>query len=98
MSKIASKGYRLATGIPLHTYTSMVRVWRREALEACKPRRRGFSGVTETLLLALMQGRRVEEWPATMRRRRRGQSKMRVLRVGLEHLSLMAWATRMRRR
>jgi len=98
ISRIASRGYRLATGLPLHTYTSMVRVWRREALEACKPRRRGFAGVTESLLLALIQGRRVEEWPASMCRRRRGQSKMRVIRVGLEHLGLMVWATRVRRR
>ncbi len=73
----------------LYTYTSMVRAYRRETLEACMPRRGGFLGVTEVLLRAIRDGHTVVEVPAVMRRRRAGQSKMRVLSVGLGHLGMM---------
>ena len=67
-------------------------MYRRAVLDACPPSEPGFLGVTEVLLCALRRGYRVAEVPATLRRRRLGQSKMRVLRVGLGHLGLM-WRT-----
>jgi hypothetical protein len=87
---VASRGYRLLTRSPIHTYTCMVRVYRRAVLEACRPRNAGFLGVTEVLLAALQRGYRVAEVPATLSRRRQGQSKMRVLAVGLGHLVAFA--------
>lgn len=90
LSRLASRAYRVTTGAPLHTFTCMVRVQRREVLARCRPRRGGFVGVTEALLRALRAGFVVVERPAVLRRRRAGQSKMRVLRVGLSHLGLMA--------
>ncbi len=89
LSRLASRGYRLTTGAPLHTFTCMVRVYRRAVLEACVPARGGFLGVTEVLLAAIRRGHRVVEVPAVLRRRRAGQSKMRLLRVGFGHLRLM---------
>ena len=64
----------------------MVRVYRRAVLEVCPPHNPGFLGVTEVLLAALQRNYRITEVPATLSRRRRGQSKMRVLTVGLSHL------------
>jgi dolichol-phosphate mannosyltransferase len=100
LSRLASRGHRLTSGARLHTFTSMVRVYRREVLERCWPQRGGFVGVTEVLLRALRAGCRVVEVPAVLRRRRAGASKMRVLRVALAHLGLMAAnaAGRLRRR
>jgi len=95
LSALASRLYRMLSGNSLHTYTCMVRAFRRELLPACRPRRGGFIGVTEMLLRALRQHHRCVEIPATLHRRHRGQSKMRVLGVGLGHLGLMlAWLTR----
>jgi dolichol-phosphate mannosyltransferase len=90
LSKAASLGHRLASGARLHTFTCMVRVQRREVVDRCRASRGGFVGVTETLLRALRAGYRVVEVPATLRVRHGGQSKMRVIRVGLAHLRLMA--------
>ena len=89
LSRLASRGYRRLSGARIHTFTCMVRVYRREVLERCRPVRGGFLGVTEVILQALRAGYRVEEAPAVLRRRRLGQSKMRTLRVGLRHLGLM---------
>ncbi len=95
LSAIASRLYRLLTGAELHTYTCMLRAYRREQLLACRPERGGFIGVTEVLLRALRREQRCAEIPALLRRRRQGQSKMRVFGVGLGHLGLMgAWLLR----
>ncbi|MEZ5966654.1 MAG: glycosyltransferase [Planctomycetota bacterium] len=91
VSRAASTGHRLTSGSRLHTFTSMVRVFRREVLDDCRPARGGFVGVTEILLRALRRGYRAVEVPAVLRRRRAGVSKMRVARVALGHLGLM-WA------
>ncbi len=94
LSSAASKLYRTLTRGQMHTYTSMVRAYRREVLAACMPRREGFLGVTEVLLRAIRAGYVVVEVPAVMRRRRNGQSKMRVLSVGIGHIKMMlAWLT-----
>lgn len=90
LSGVASRVYRLLTGSPIHTFTCMVRVYRRAVLEACPPTNASFLGVTEVLLAALQRGYRVTEVPATLSRRRLGQSKMRVLTVGMSHLGAFA--------
>ncbi|MHC5063267.1 MAG: glycosyltransferase family 2 protein [Planctomycetota bacterium] len=95
LSAIASRLYRALCGGGLHTYTCMLRAYRRELLSACKPQRGGFLGVTEVLLRALRAKKRCVEIPAVLRRRRQGQSKMRIFAVGLGHLGLMgAWLLR----
>ena len=88
LSRMASRIYRLATGFRLHTFTSMVRVYRREVLAKCVPARSGFVGVTEILIRALRAGYRVEEVPAILRGRLAGASKMRTGRVAWSHAKL----------
>jgi dolichol-phosphate mannosyltransferase len=90
LSRAASRGYRALTRRPIHTFTGMVRVYRRDLLLACAPRRDGFLGVTEVLLRAIRRGAKIAEVPAVLRSRRTGRSKMRALRVAMRHLSLMA--------
>lgn len=90
VSKSASLAHRVASGVRLHTFTSMVRVYRRDLLLRCWPARGGFVGVTEVLLRALRQGARAVEVPAVLRRRRAGVSKMRLLRVTRGHIGLLA--------
>lgn len=89
-STLVSRLYGLLAPGRLHTYTAMVRVHRREALLPALPRRDGFPGVTESLLRILLQGGRVLEQPALLRRRTAGRSKMRLLAVTAGHLSLLA--------
>lgn len=89
LSQLASRRYRSLTAAPLHTFTCMVRVYRREVLARCPMTRGGFLGVTEVLLRALLAGYRIVETPAVLKRRRAGVSKMRTWRVGLQHLELM---------
>jgi glycosyltransferase involved in cell wall biosynthesis len=94
LSRLASRLYRRATGrSELHTFTCMVRVQRRELLDATWPERGGYLGVAEQLLRTLARGARVAEVPATLHRRRLGQSKMRIARAALGHLGLV-WAAR----
>ncbi len=90
LSQGASRLHRLSSGSRLHTFTCMVRVQRRAILLATEPTRGGFVGVTEWLLRALRAGARVVEVAAVLRLRQGGQSKMRVLRVALRHLGLVA--------
>lgn len=92
LSKAASSIYRWLTRGQLHTYTSMVRAYRREVLAQCAPQRGGFLAVTEVLLRALRAGFRCVEVPAILARRRTGQSKMRIVRVAFGHAGLAsAW-------
>ncbi|MCA8942942.1 MAG: glycosyltransferase family 2 protein [Planctomycetes bacterium] len=90
LSRAASAVYSRLTGGVLHTYTSMVRAYRRETLDACSSTREGFLAVTEVLLRALRAGKRCVEVPAVLARRRAGQSKMRIVGVALGHLGLVA--------
>ena len=97
LSRAASRLYRSAVRwrhtagppTPLHTYTSMVRAYRREVLARSRARRGGFLAVTEVLLRALCSGAQCVEVPAVLARRRTGQSKMRILRVAIGHLGLV---------
>jgi dolichol-phosphate mannosyltransferase len=91
LSRGASSLWRWASGAPeIHTFTSMVRVWRRSVLLRCMPERGGFLGVTESLVRAARSGARIDEEPAVLRRRRTGQSKMRIARVAFGHLGMAA--------
>ncbi len=96
LSRLASRLYRVASGAPLHTFTCMVRVHRRDVLATLPLSAPGFLGVAESLLAAIAAGREVVEVPATLRARQRGASKMRVVRAGLAHLRLMFAALQQR--
>ncbi|MGA0868419.1 MAG: glycosyltransferase family 2 protein, partial [Planctomycetota bacterium] len=95
LSRGASRLYGLATGRrQVHTFTCMVRVQRREDALRTWPERPGFLGVTEQLLRTLAAGSIAHELPATLRARRTGRSKMRIVPVIRAHLGLIVAARR----
>jgi dolichol-phosphate mannosyltransferase len=85
LSRFASIMYRFVFRNQLFTYTSCCRVYRRECLEGLQLKHRGFVGITELLWKLDQKGCRIAEYPATLRSRTTGASKMRVLRVAGQH-------------
>ena len=91
-SRTVSLLYRLRCGSAargIHTYTCGFRAYRTEMLKRALPRRDGFVATAEILLRCLREGARVEEVPSTLRRRRAGRSKLKLLRTTLAHLGLL---------
>ncbi len=81
--------YRLLRPGDIHTYSSMVRAWRRETLARCLPSRAGHLGVTESLLRAQNIGARVVEVPARLAWRGQRKSGLRLAPAILGQLGLM---------
>jgi dolichol-phosphate mannosyltransferase len=92
ISRIASRLYRLVMRSKLHTYTSCFRVYRRSAVRDLPLSNPGFVGVVELVWQLDSGGSTIVECPARLEVRRLGQSKMRLLRVTLGHLQLLARA------
>lgn len=92
ISRIASRLYRLVMRNKLHTYTSCFRVYRRSAVLDLPLSNPGFVGVVELVWQLDSRGSTIVECPARLEVRRLGQSKMRLLRVTLGHLQLLARA------
>lgn len=86
LSKSASLIYRVLLDRRIHTYTCLFRAYRRGVVESVPFSSDGFLSQTELLAGALLMGYRVAELPCTLRARRHGISKARVLRVVLSHL------------
>lgn len=86
LSKGASLMYRVLLDWRIHTYTSMFRAYRREVVERVHTQSNGFLMVTELLVGTLLSGFHVAEYPTTLRVRRYGQSKARVLAIIRSHL------------
>lgn len=89
LSKAASLCYRLLVDWRIHTYTALFRACTRRAVEAVPTRADGFMMVAELLVEARLAGFTVAEYPTTLRVRRYGQSKARVLRIARTHLRYM---------
>jgi dolichol-phosphate mannosyltransferase len=92
LSKGASRVYRLVCACKLYTYTSFMRVYRREVIETVAFESNGFPAVTELLLRAAQQGYKVAELPMVLKSRIIGVSKMKVARTIRIHLRLMIQA------
>lgn len=92
LSKAASGLYRLVLRQKLHTYTSCFRVYRRSMVEEIRLRDSGFVGIAELVCQLDRQGAKIVECPATLDIRTTGQSKMRILRAGCAHLTLIVRA------
>jgi dolichol-phosphate mannosyltransferase len=89
-SQGASLCYRLLVSPRIHTYTSLFRVYRRSALAQISWQADGFLAVAEMLVVGMLRGLRVAEYPTVLRVRRYGQSKARVLQITRSHLRFMA--------
>jgi exopolysaccharide biosynthesis WecB/TagA/CpsF family protein len=90
LSQLASRLYGMACGERLTCYTSCYRVYRRSAAAPLELKNDGFVGIAELLWKIIDQGGGVEEHPAVLRGRVAGQSKMRVVRAGVNHVRHMA--------
>jgi len=90
VSKAASFLYRWVLRQKLHTYTSCFRVYRRSSILQVNLRRRGFLAVAELIGKLDLQGAVIVEFPATLRARVHGDSKMKTSGVLLRHLYLLA--------
>lgn len=89
LSRAASALYRARTGAPLRTFTCAVRAYRLPAARALLPAPDDFTASAYLLAKALASGLSVVEVPATLRVRKAGSSKMRLLRAIRAHLRLL---------
>ncbi len=89
LSKGASWIYRFLLGSGLYTHNALVRLYKREVLQNVTSKADDFLYIPEILIKALLQGYRVKEVPATLRMRRYGTSKIKLLSTIGSHLSLM---------
>lgn len=92
LSRTLSWLYRCVVGVPLHTWTSCFRAYRRQAVIGVTVQDGGFLGVAELLIRVIRRGGRVVEVPAVLEARLLGTSKMKVLRTIVGHLGLL-WRT-----
>ena len=81
--------YRFLLRSELHTFTAMVRVYRREVVKTIIIESNTFMGVTELLAKALLRGYKAAEIPATLNSRAFGISKMKTFRTIKDHLRLI---------
>ena len=86
LSRGASWLYGKVLRHKLATYTSCFRVYRRSRVVDLQLKELGYLGVAETLGILDLQGARIIEFPATLRVRILGQSKMKVARTIFGHL------------
>jgi polysaccharide deacetylase family protein (PEP-CTERM system associated) len=97
LSKGASYLYGKVLRHKLSTYTSCFRIYRRSRVVDLQLKEGGYLGVAETLALLDLRGARIAEFPATLRVRILGQSKMKVVRTIFGHLKNLWRLRRMRR-
>ena len=90
LSKTLSRVYRLLLRRRVYTWTACFRVYRRNAVLHLPQDYPGFLGTAELAVRVLRRGGVVVEYPCTLEARLLGFSKMRVLRVVVGHLGLLA--------
>jgi dolichol-phosphate mannosyltransferase len=90
LSRVASRLYRALLTNKLHTYTSCVRVYRRDAVVDLPLDHAGFVGVVELLWRVDRGGGKIVEHPVELTARTTGCSKMRTAATTLAHLRLLA--------
>lgn len=92
LSKSASRLYKAVLRNSIHTYTALVRVYRRKVVDNVTFKSDNFLGVTELLVNSILKGYIVKEMPTELNVRKFGVSKMRSIPVKVigSHLSLLA--------
>ncbi len=96
LSKSLSRLYWLVLPQHLYTYTSCFRAYRTETVAHLDLQNDGFLGVTQLIVSAILRGYKVAELPATLSKRRFGQSKIRVVRVIISHLKYLSYVIYLR--
>ncbi len=85
LSKGIALAYRLVTGIKIHTFTALFRVYRKEVIKSIKFNSLDFLATAEILINAHAAGHGVREFPAVLNVREYGVSKIRLLKVMGSH-------------
>lgn len=89
LSRGLSGLYRLLHDPRIHTWSGMVRVWRRSLLARCLPEREGHLGVTESLLRAVAARADIVEVPARLAWQPGRRSGLRLGPAVRGHLALL---------
>lgn len=85
LSKGIANAYRLVTGIKIHTFTALFRVYKKEIVKSIKFNSSDFLATAEILINAHAAGYGVQEFPTILNVREYGVSKMKLLRVMSSH-------------
>ncbi|MCA9052416.1 MAG: glycosyltransferase family 2 protein [Planctomycetaceae bacterium] len=100
LSRAASMLYRAAFRAHVYTFTACYRAYRRSAVMKLNVENPQYGGLAEMLLLLMIDGGRIAEFPTVLKVRQFGQSKMKVVRTIMAHLTLMrrlapvSWSSR----
>jgi dolichol-phosphate mannosyltransferase len=86
LSRGSSFVYRLLVAWNIHTYTSLFRAYRREIVEDIEFTSNDYLAGTEILVKAILSGKQVIEYPTTLRVRKFGTSKARIIATIRSHL------------
>jgi dolichol-phosphate mannosyltransferase len=89
LSRLASAMYRSVMRCKLTCYTSCYRIYRRSEFLNLVTDDGGFVGIAELVWRADRQGLAIVDYPAVLRPRQIGSSKMKVVRAMLAHLRLI---------
>jgi dolichol-phosphate mannosyltransferase len=89
LSRSCSGLYGLIAPVRLYTYTSVFRAYRRDVVSRVSFEEDGFVSASEILIRAAESGYRILEVPMTLRSRKIGHSKMKILRTIRGHLRLI---------
>jgi dolichol-phosphate mannosyltransferase len=90
LSKGSSLLYRLLVDWRLHTYTALLRAYRRRVVDAVQFESDGFLAGTEILVNAILMGYKAAEYPTVLHSRAFGVSKAKILRTIRAHLWFQA--------
>lgn len=86
---LLSKGitwlYRLTTGIKIHTFTALFRVYTKDVVNSVQFNSPDFLATAEILVNAHAAGHKIKEYPSVLHVREYGVSKIRLLRVMKSH-------------
>lgn len=89
LSKSVSWMYRTLLNSGIYSHGGLTRVYKRQVIENVTFKATNFLSVTEILAKAVLQGYKVKEFPAKLRKRQFGQSSMKLVPVIKSHLSFM---------
>ncbi|MDD5556187.1 MAG: glycosyltransferase family 2 protein [bacterium] len=87
-SRLVGMTMRYVIGIPTHDVSNAFKMYRRDVLEGMRIESRAFDVSMEMTLRAFYGGRRITEVPTVWTGRRKGKSKLRILKVAPGYIRL----------
>ncbi len=89
LSRNLSNLYDFVSKNKLYTYTSMVRIYRREAIKNIDFKSDGFLAMSEILINGYKKKFKIIEYPTALKARKFGSSKAKTLKLIKEHLGFI---------